>query len=86
MSISSSAATPPPTAAGGASSLRRRLLVSYALVIGVSVVLSSLASLLLFARRAGQEVWRDLADQAATLANTVETLSLACLLYTSRCV
>ena len=77
MSISSSAATPPPTAAGGASSLRRRLLVSYALVIGVSVVLSSLASLLLFARRAGQEVWRDLADQAATLANTVETLSLA---------
>lgn len=62
----------PPALAGG---LRRRLLVSYAVLIGVSVFLSSLASLLLFARRAGQESTRELSDQAATLANMVETLA-----------
>lgn len=67
-------AAPDAAPTSDAGSLRRRILGSYALLIGVSLLLSSLTSLLLFARRAGMEAERDLSDQAATLANVVETL------------
>lgn len=70
-------AAPGAAPASGTGSLRRRILGSYALLIGVSLLLSSLISLLLFARRAGMEAERDLANQAATLANVVETLAQA---------
>jgi signal transduction histidine kinase len=70
-------ASPVAAPARGTGHLRRRILASYALLIGVCLLLSSLISLLLFARRAGLDAERELSDQAATLANVVETLALA---------
>lgn len=71
-------ALPPavPPALAPSRSLRRRLLLSYALVIGLAVLLAGLTSLLLFARRAGQEARRSLEAQAATLSHLVEALAV----------